>query len=231
MNFPSPLINGTLIKRYRRSLADVRLEGDRVVTVHVFSLGSMKGCSEPGRPVLISDSGDRTRRHPLTLEMIDVNGVWVGANPTLSRHVVHEALQRGEIETLRGYRIEGEAIFGRGRRVDIVLQNMEENCFINVHSITWVEHGNALFPDTPGNSARRSLEELSGVAGQGHRAIALFHVLRGDCERARSAKQGDPDCLKALSDAKRAGVGMLAYRAGVSPSGISLGEPIPFSVD
>jgi sugar fermentation stimulation protein A len=227
MKFPSPLLSGILIRRYRRSLADVELENGDIVTAHVFSLGSMKGCCEPGRPVLLSDSGDLSRRHPLTWELINMNNIWVGVNPTISRKVVQESLQNGAIKGLRRFHIVAEAKLGKPRRVDFVLQSMEKNCYINVHSVTWAEKGRARFPDAASETHRRAIRELSVAARQGHRAIALFHVLRRDCKSFQPARDVDGYFFRALTDAQRAGVQILAFRAEVSPSGISLGKPIP----
>lgn len=231
MKFPSPLLRGTLIKRYRRSLADIKLDGGAIVTAHVFALGAMRGCCEPRRPVLISDSGDRARRHPLTWELIDMNGVWVCVNPTVSRRILHEVIVDGTIESLRGYTIQSEAFFGRGRRIDLILQSMKENCFISVQSVSWAEDGTALFPDTVNEPARKSLHELAEITRQGHRAIAFFHVLRQDCDRMRPAGHVDKEYVKGLREAERAGVEIIAFRGTVSPSEIGLGIPIPFSLE
>ena len=47
MKFKQRLIQGTLIKRYKRFLADVELEDGLVVTAHSANTGSMTGCSTP----------------------------------------------------------------------------------------------------------------------------------------------------------------------------------------
>ena len=231
MRFSSPLLRGTLLRRYRRSLADVRLDdGDRI-TAHVFSLGSMAGCSEPGRPVLVSDSGDVTRHHPMTWELIDMNGTWVGVNPTVSRKILRQAILDGEIRNLRGYSIQSEAVHGKKKRVDFILQNMKENCFINVQGVTWAEKGCAWFPDVATEPPRKSLNDLADIAREGHRAIAFFHVLRGDCKRMKPAAKVDKEYARTLRRAKRAGVEIRVFKASVSPEEITLGVPIPCIID
>ena len=231
MKFAAPLISGTLIKRYRRSLADVKLDNGSIVTAHSPSLGSMAGCSDPGRTVLLSDSGDTSRRHPLTWELIDVDGTWVGVNPGMARKIAREAIMDGAIPSLHNYEIQSEATYGKTRKIDLILQSMEQNCFINIHNVTWVQEGVALFPDAVSESPKKSLYELTEIAGQGHRAVAFFLVQRGDCEIFKPAEQIDRDYLKAILKAQSAGVEITVYRAAVTPHEITLGVPLPHSLE
>jgi sugar fermentation stimulation protein A len=181
--------------------------------------------------VIVSDSGDVTRHHPTTWELIDMHGTWVGVNPTVSRKIVRQAILDGEIRSLRGYTIQSEALPGKPKRVDFILQNMKENCFINIQSVTWAERGCAWFPDSATEPPRKMLNDLTDIARQGHRAIALFHVLRGDCRRMKPAVHIDKEYGKALRRAKRAGVEIRVFRANVTPEEITLGVPIPFVFD
>ena len=48
MRLPSPLLRGTLIQRYKRFLADVRLDDGRLVTATCPNTGSMMGLAVPG---------------------------------------------------------------------------------------------------------------------------------------------------------------------------------------
>lgn len=231
MKFSTPLLTGTLIKRYRRCLADVRLDNGSTVTAHVFSMGSMRGCCEPGRPVLLSDSGDRTRRHRFTWELINIDGNWIGVNPTVARKVLTEAITGNAIESLRGYEIQSAATYGKRRRMDIILQSMEDNCFINIHTTSWAEDGTAFYPDAPSETARKSLLELTEAVNRGHRAIVFFLALREDCHQLRPARTIDVHYLHAVQTALQAGVEMMTYRAGISPREITLGTTIPFVAD
>jgi sugar fermentation stimulation protein A len=212
------------MKRYRRALADVRLDQGTVVTVHVFNNGTMAGCSLPGSRVLISDSGDPTRKHPYTWELVEVGGAWVCVNQKISRQVFVEAIEAREI--LDGYRIEPEASIPGFPRTDLILHGMDNNCTVGIQSVSQAREGNSCFPETIVPAARRSLERLRQVVLHGHRAIAFFHVVRNDCKELDIDTGRDPGYGVLLSEARKGGVEVMAYRADVTPAEVTLGVPI-----
>ena len=61
MKFDKPLIEGILLKRYKRFLADVKLNNGQYVTAHCPNSGSMKTCKEPSWKVLVSESDNPNR--------------------------------------------------------------------------------------------------------------------------------------------------------------------------
>ena len=79
MHFPIKLETATLLKRYKRFLADVRLENGQELTIHCPNSGSMRSCSEPGSPVCYSTSDNPKRKYPHTLEMV-YNALLLKAN-------------------------------------------------------------------------------------------------------------------------------------------------------
>jgi len=80
MRFDPPLIAATLIRRYHRFLADVRLASGAVVTVHCPNPGRMAGCCTPGSPVRFADSGNPKRKLRFTWELVHTGITWVGVN-------------------------------------------------------------------------------------------------------------------------------------------------------
>ena len=232
MRFPSPLIKGTLVKKYRRFIIDVRLQDGSMVTAHCPTMGVMQGISEPGRPVMLSNSGLETRRNKLTWELVDIDGTWVGVNSSFPLKVLIESINAKSIASLNGF---GEAhisaTYGRGNKIDVMLQGMELNCFINTFHVSWAENGIALFPDTPSPRMTKSIQQLGEIAQQGHRAIAFFFVQRNDCSLFKPAEHVDKDFLKALLAAQGAGVEIMVYQAHITLEEITLGKSLPYSLE
>jgi sugar fermentation stimulation protein A len=232
MKFSTTLIGGKLVKRYRRFLVDVQLDSGPTVTAHCPNSGTMLGCSEPGRPVLLSQSKDPHRRNAYTWELIKMNDALVGINVSVPRKVLAESLRAKLIPSLKNYNdLLLDAEYGRGNKVDIMMHGIEQNVFINVHHVAWTENRIAKFPETANARARKGLKDLADIAAQGHKAIAFFFVQRSDCNSFSPAITVDPEFGKLFKEAQKQGVEMMVYRAKITPGEIALGIPIPCVVD
>ena len=95
MRFTAKLIRGTLVQRYKRFLADVRLADGAIVTAHCTNTGSMLGCKEPGSVVYLSRSENKGRKLAFTWEMIQIDRHWVGINTMHPNRLVAEAIAAG----------------------------------------------------------------------------------------------------------------------------------------
>ncbi|HKK13375.1 MAG TPA: DNA/RNA nuclease SfsA [Gammaproteobacteria bacterium] len=232
MEFESPLLEGTLERRYKRFLADVRLSDGSRVTAHCPNTGSMMGCMGPGSRVWLRDTGNRQRKYPLSWELVEVDGgTLVGINTARSNALVREAIEAGVIAELRGYlHVRGEVRYGNeNSRIDLLLEDDDGGrCYVEVKNVTAAAAGHvALFPDAVSTRGTRHLRELAAVAGQGDRAVIVYCVQRGDVNEVRPADDIDPDYGRALRQALDQGVQALAYQARISPAGIALVCPLP----
>lgn len=233
MLFPSPLIEGVLLRRYQRFLADVRLADGSHITAHTANTGSMLGCSAPGSRVWLSRAPNPARKYPLSWEMVEVApGVLVGINTALPNRLVQEAIEGGVARELQGYdRMRAEVAYGTERsRIDLLLERSTDNarCYVEVKNVTATgDQGVALFPDAVSARGTKHLRELMAVVAAGHRGVLCFCVQRGDVHEVRPADAIDPLYGATLRQAMAAGVEAIAYRAEVSPEGISLGVPLP----
>ena len=80
MEFPSPLIRGRFLQRYKRFFADVVLDDGSEVVAHCPNPGAMLGLNTPGLPCWLSKSDDPKRKLAWTLELVEAGGGLVGVN-------------------------------------------------------------------------------------------------------------------------------------------------------
>jgi sugar fermentation stimulation protein A len=223
MRFKSRLIRGTLIQRYKRFLADIRLANGEVVTAHCTNTGSMMGCKEPGSAVYISRSENLNRKLLYTWELIKTNGIWVGINTLHPNKLVPEAVEAGVIQELRGYEtIRREVKVSAHSRLDLCLEGGSGNCFVEIKNVSLAVNGTAAFPDAVSERGTKHLRELMRLKRQGYRAAIVFVIQRGDCDAFRPADEIDKEYGRWLRRAIKAGVEALPYRAKVTAKEIVL---------
>ena len=231
MEFTTPLIEATLLRRYKRFLADVRLGDGEVITVHTANTGSMLGCAEPGSRVWLSRSESTTRKYPYSWEITETTaGVLVGINTALPNTLVQEAIEAGVIGELQGYgSLRGEVPFGSERsRIDWLLEDDGKGaCYVEVKNVTAAVADTAFFPDAVSARGAKHLRELMGVVAAGQRGVLCFCVQRRDVAAVRPADEIDAVYGETLREALRNGVEVIAYQADVSPVGIALRRPLP----
>ena len=227
MRFRSALIRGTLVQRYKRFLADIRLDSGEVVTAHCTNTGSMMGCKEPGSAVYISRSDNENRKLAYTWELILANRTWVGINTMHPNRLVAEAVQSGVIRELCGYEtVRREVKVSAHSRLDLCLDGSNGCCFVEVKNVTLAIDGAAAFPDAVSERATKHLKELMRLKRKGHRAAVVFVIQRDDCDYFRPADEIDPEYGRWLRRAIKAGVEALPYVAKVTSKEIVLTERI-----
>jgi len=228
VQFPA-LVEGRLVRRYKRFFADVELAGGDVVVSHCPNPGSMRSCAEDRAPVWLSESDRPGRKLRFTWELARVGGAMVCVNTGRANQLVAEALAAGALPELRGWgRVRREVRYGARSRVDFLLERGRRLCYLEVKSVTLDLGGRvAGFPDSVTERGRRHLEELMGVAAGGDRAVLLFAVNRTGARAVRPADDIDPRYGEALRRAAAAGVEILAYRSRITPRSIALTSPVP----
>lgn len=235
MKFKPPFEQGTLLRRYKRFLADVELPGGELLTVHCPNTGSMKNCVVPGTPCWFSRSDNPKRKLPGTLEITTTPLGWLaGVNTGRANHLVREALTEGVISELADYRnIRSEVRYGEeNSRIDFLLQGDDRpDCYVEVKNVT-LEVGDGLltFPDAVTARGTKHLRELSTMVRAGHRAILLYCVQHSGATRAGPADDIDPVYGATLREALAAGVEVLAYGCKVTAEEITLARRLPFVV-
>ncbi len=226
------LVEGTLIKRYKRFLADVRLEDGSIVTAHCPNTGAMTGCAEQGWEVWLSPSNNPKRKLPFTWELVKNDlGHFIGVNTHKANALVKEALELKKITSLAEYqRIQSEVKFGQeNSRIDFLLSaNGQVDCYLEVKSVTLSVDGLGLFPDAKTLRGQKHLRELQEIAKQGKRAVLLFCVQHTGIESVSVAEGIDSDYAKALLQAIDSGVEVLCYRCAIEPNKIDIDRQLEF---
>ena len=234
MRFASPLIPATLLRRYKRFLADVVLPSGEEITAHVANPGAMTGLADPGARVWLSRSDDPRRKLPYGWELVEIDlgagPELVGVNTAVPNRLVAEALAAAAIPECAGYpALRREVAYGTKSRVDFRLDCPERGpCLIEVKSVTLMRQpGLAEFPDCATTRGARHMDDLATVAAAGGRAVVLFIIGIGSARRFAPARDLDPAYATALDRARARGVEIIAYRCAVSPQEIAVAERVP----
>jgi sugar fermentation stimulation protein A len=232
MKFPTPLLKGTLIRRYKRFLADVELETGETVTAHCANPGSMLSVNAHGSEVWLSRSPNLNRKLRYTWELIRVGKTLVGINTAQPNRLVEEAIGEGVIGELAGYaNLRREVRYGANSRIDILLESPNRPaCHVEVKNVTMkrdlAPSAPAEFPDSVTQRGAKHLAELSHVAQKGGRAVMFFLVNRSDALAFAPAADIDPVYARALAQAKTQGVEVLCYGCRLDPREIRVAKPL-----
>lgn len=232
-----PLQSGRLIKRYKRFMADIELDSGETITAHCPNTGPMTGVYIQGNRVMVSKSDNPKRKLAYTWELIEVddNGpTWVGVNTALPNRVMKSALDAHLIPELAAYdTVRPEVPYGKNKksRIDFLLSSSglgqdspnpsthEKPIYVEVKNTTWVDKTLALFPDTVTTRGQKHLHELMDVVPDA-RAVMLYFINRGDCDRFSPGDEADPTYGELLREAIDKGVEVLPCRFDISPTDI-----------
>lgn len=234
MRFAAPLIPATLIRRYKRFLADVVLDGGETLTVHVANPGAMTGLAAPGARVWLSKSADPKRKLAYSWELVEVDlgtgRELVGVNTAHPNPLVAAALAQEAITELAGYAaIRREVKYGRNSRVDFLLEAPgRAPCYLEVKNVHLMRQpGLAEFPDSVTARGARHLADLAGVVAGGGRAVMLYLIQICSASRFALARDIDPAYGRAFDRARAQGVEAIAYRCAVANEGLDIAASVP----
>jgi sugar fermentation stimulation protein A len=234
MRFASPLIPATLIRRYKRFLADVTLASGEKITVHVANPGAMTGLAAAGSRVWLSKSASVTRKLPFSWELVEVDfgsgSELIGVNTGHPNLLVAEALAAKAIPDLVGYgSVRREVKYGANSRVDFLLEQPgEPPCYVEIKNVHLMRRpGLAEFPDCVTARGAKHLEELGAMVEAGARALMLFVIQIGSATRFSLARDIDPGYGAAFERAHKRGVTTIAWKCAISQDGIEVVKQVP----
>lgn len=228
------LVEGTLVQRYKRFFADVRLADGTTVTAHCPNTGTMKTCGSPGDTVYLTHDPNPKRKLAYTWELTRRGAALVGVNTMRPNALVAEAVRAKAIAELAACRlVRTEAKYGVNSRIDLLLEEETggRQVYVEVKNATMLEGDRVVFPDAVTSRGLKHLDELTAMVRAGHRAVMLFLVNRTDGRAFAPAAAIDPAYAAGLRSARRNGVEVLAYRAAITLLGTQVAESVPIEMD
>ena len=228
MQFDNELLEGTLLRREQRFVADVALSSGEEISVHCANQGSLKSCSEPGSKVLVSPISNPRIKYQHQLEVIYSGETPVAVHAGRPAGIIAEAITQGRIPELAGYAtLKRDNNRNRKTRIDLICQgNALRTCYLKIETVTLAEDGRAYFPDTRYPKPEQVMQDLTDLVREGNRVMFIFVVQRSDVEGFRLADRIDPTFAEAFRDAVARGVEAVCYKTEVSPEGIQLDRAI-----
>ena len=246
MKFKSPLLEGTLLQRYKRFFADVEYKGGKI-TIHVPNTGSLKGVIEKNHPhkCWFSLHGDVSKKLKGTLEAVQAqNGTWVGVNTSNPNKIVHEAINAA-IDGNNGFshwreyeKYKSEHKISKETRLDGVLFNNEADLldekiqkhFIEIKNTTLMREKDgknlALFPDAVTERGQKHIVELMQLMEQGHKAELIFTIQRNDVTAFAVAEDINPEYARLLKIAKKKGLIVSPVLVGINQTDVYLTDRV-----
>lgn len=238
MQFEPPLHQASLIKRYKRFLADITTTDNEVHTIHCPNTGAMTGCAEPGYEVWYSSSDNPKRKYPHTWELARTfDNHWIVINTQRANTIAAEAIEQKLLPDLAGYQtLKREVRYGvENSRIDIYLSEHSDasvaNCFIEVKSVTLADGDCGYFPDAVTTRGQKHLRELIEVAASGQRAMLLFVAGHSAMQEVRPAVHIDPTYAALCIEAAKSGVELRAIRCSINAKGIQPVGELPVVIN
>ncbi len=223
------LIHGKLIKRYKRFLADIILDNGEEITAHVPNSGAMTSCIEEGCDVWVTFHDNPKRKLKYTLELTKMGKELICTNTGVANKIAVEAIENGTIKELQGYEsLKIEQKYGQNSRIDILLENEDKKCYVEIKSVSLKIDDTLAFPDAVTARGAKHLKELSDMIDEGHRAIMLYIIQRTDNLPFRLAHEIDKKYKIAFDEATKQGVEVLVYQSDIDLEKIEVKKSVKF---
>ena len=225
------LIKGKLVKRYKRFLADIILEDGQKITAHVPNSGAMTSCIEDNCDVWVSFHDNPKRKLKYTLELTKMSENLICTNTGVANKIAIEAIENSTIKELQGYTsLKPEQKYGQNSRIDILLENENQKCYVEVKSVSLKINDNLAFPDSVTSRGTKHLNELYDMVKDGHRAVMLYVVQRTDDLPFRLACEIDKKYCEAFAEVTKKGVEVLVYQSNISLEKIEIKKYLDFQI-
>ena len=229
MKFKVRLLQGLLIRRYKRFFVDIKYK-KKTITAHCPNSGSMKGLLDSKNKVWFSKTDNPKRKLKYTLQMIEIKKKLVGVNTHLTNQIVLESLKQKKIKSLvKFYNIKPEVKYSENTRFDFLISNNKKKCFLEVKNVTLSRKNNvAEFPDAVTSRGTKHLNELINAKNKGYESCILYLIQREDCNFFKIANDIDEEYKNTFDIARKNGVKILCYDCKLNSEEIKINKQISY---
>jgi sugar fermentation stimulation protein A len=220
-------VKGIFKARPNRFIAEVEVDGNLEIA-HVPNTGRCRELLVEDAGVWLKPSDNPNRKTKFSLHFVENKNVLVSLYSQQANSIVYDAIINGKIKELASYSLHQREKTVDNSRIDIYLENENEQCYVEVKGVTLIVDGEARFPDAPTERGAKHLKELIKLKKEGNRCVVFFLIQHPAGKFFRPNWENDPKFSQTLNDAYDAGVEILVYRCDNQLSGIEL---IPESLD
>lgn len=226
MIYKDIILKGTLIKRYKRFFADVKVNNE-TLTTYCPNTGSLEGLLDEGNEVLVAKVDNPKAKLKYRLEAIRSNDVFVGINTSLPNLIISESIVDKKLLKEFTGTLRREVKYGVNSKIDILLEENNHKIFIEIKSVTMSrEKSIAEFPDSITSRGSKHLIELSKTVNSNTSCYLIYLIQRPDIKSFRIAKDIDKEYYENSLIAKKNGVRFIAYSCNVNEQGVEIKKEI-----
>lgn len=215
---------GIFHTRPNRFIAQVEIN-ENLETCHVKNTGRLKELLIPGTPVFLEKSSNPTRKTKYDLIAVKQPDRIVNIDSQVPNTLVYDWIKDGNLfphaEVLKR-----EQTYGASR-FDLYAEYGGKKAFLEVKGVTLDCDGTARFPDAPTERGVKHVTELQNALADGYDAYILFVIQMKGIHTFSPNEMTHPEFAKALKNAKRAGVHILALDCLVTKDSINIDSLIP----
>ena len=222
---------GLFLRRPNRFIAHCLVEGEEVIA-HVPNTGRCGELLIPGRRVWLTWHPEPGRKTHYTLVTVDKDGLLVNIDSQAPNRIVAESLENGALELpeRKIVSVRREVTFGESR-LDFVAGDADGGrTLMEVKGVTLEEGGLCRFPDAPTLRGLRHVRELTRAAEKGEQCAVVFVIQMEGMREFRPNDDTQPEFGKALAEARKAGVLLLAQQCHVTPEKVTLAKRVPIAL-
>ena len=214
------MVAGRFLARPNRFIAHVQINGQTEIC-HVKNTGRCKELLSIGAEVWCEQATNPNRKTKYDLITVKKGDRLINMDSQAPNIAAGEWLAAGglgQVESIRPETFHGDS------RYDFSFVKDGKTCFLEVKGVTLENDGVCAFPDAPTDRGAKHLRGLTQAVKDGFGAYALFVIQMADVKYLHPNDATDPEFGKALREAAKNGVQVMAVDCQVTEDTMVIGS-------